>query len=154
MHCCAATGSISRRRVNFGHHILPFLTIVFGRHVGDSLLCHKPLQNYEFFKDIGADASYCQILTPYPKTAMRQQLIEQGLVSNEIDYKKYQPLTIWVLIGTLVLLIATRILGGEVKGAARWLSFGGFSLQPSEIAKFALLFHLASLLSVELSVHT
>lgn len=63
------------------------------------------------------------------------------------DYKKYKPLTKWVLIGSILLLIATRITGGEVKGAARWLSLGGFSLQPSEIAKFALLFHLAFLLS-------
>ncbi len=64
-----------------------------------------------------------------------------------MDYKKYKPLTKWVLIGSVVLLLAVRVLGGEVKGAARWLSIGGFSLQPSEIAKFALLFHLAYLLS-------
>lgn len=64
-----------------------------------------------------------------------------------MDYKKYKPLTKWVLIGSIFLLAATRVLGGEVKGAARWLSIGGFSLQPSEIAKFALLFHLAYLLS-------
>lgn len=64
-----------------------------------------------------------------------------------MDYKKYKPLTKWVLIGSIFLLIATSITGGEVKGAARWLSLGGFSLQPSEIAKFALLFHLAYLLS-------
>jgi cell division protein FtsW len=64
-----------------------------------------------------------------------------------MDYKKYKPLTKWVLIGSVALLFAVRVLGGEVKGAARWLSIGGFSLQPSEIAKFALLFHLAYLLS-------
>ncbi|MDD8018215.1 MAG: putative peptidoglycan glycosyltransferase FtsW [Bacteroidota bacterium] len=64
-----------------------------------------------------------------------------------IDYKKYKPLTKWVLIFSLLLLVATRVMGGEVKGAARWLSLGGFSLQPSEIAKFALLFHLSFLLS-------
>jgi len=55
-------------------------------------------ENYEFFKDIGADASYCQILTPYPKTAMRQQLIEQGLVTNTTDYKKYSGL--WANVRT------------------------------------------------------
>ncbi len=64
-----------------------------------------------------------------------------------IDYKKYKPLTKWVLIFSLLLLVMTRLTGGEVKGAARWLSLGGFSMQPSEIAKFALLFHLAFLLS-------
>ncbi len=64
-----------------------------------------------------------------------------------MDYKRYKPLTKWVLIASILLLVATRLTGGEVKGAARWLSIGGFSLQPSEIAKFALLFHLAYLLS-------
>lgn len=55
-------------------------------------------ENYEFFKAIGADASYCQILTPYPKTAMRAKLIEQGLVTNETDYKKYSGL--WANVRT------------------------------------------------------
>lgn len=64
-----------------------------------------------------------------------------------MDYKKYKPLTKWLLIGSIMLLVATRLTGGEVKGAARWLSVGGFSLQPSEIAKYALIFHLSFLLS-------
>ncbi|MEW6060332.1 MAG: putative peptidoglycan glycosyltransferase FtsW [Bacteroidota bacterium] len=64
-----------------------------------------------------------------------------------IDYKKYKPLTKWALIASIGLLVLTKVTGGEVKGATRWLSIGGFSLQPSEIAKFALLFHLAFLLS-------
>jgi radical SAM superfamily enzyme YgiQ (UPF0313 family) len=55
-------------------------------------------ENYEFFKDLGADAAYCQILTPYPKTAMRQQLLEQGLLTNTIDYKKYSGL--WANVRT------------------------------------------------------
>jgi len=36
-----------------------------------------------------------------------------------------------------------------VKGATRWLRFGGLSLQPSEFAKFALLFHLCTLISTK-----
>jgi len=55
-------------------------------------------ENYEFFRHIGADAAYCQILTPYPKTAMRRQLIEQGLVTNLTDYKKYSGL--WANVRT------------------------------------------------------
>ena len=55
-------------------------------------------ENYEFFKDIGADAAYCQILTPYPKTAMREQLVAQGLVTNQTDYKKYNGL--WANVRT------------------------------------------------------
>jgi radical SAM superfamily enzyme YgiQ (UPF0313 family) len=55
-------------------------------------------ENYEFFREIGADAAYCQILTPYPKTAMRDQLLEQELVSNTNDYKKYNGL--WANVRT------------------------------------------------------
>lgn len=55
-------------------------------------------ENYEFFVSIGADASYCQILTPYPKTGMREQLLEQGLIANQTEYKKYSGL--WANVRT------------------------------------------------------
>lgn len=55
-------------------------------------------ENYEFFKQIEADAAYCQILTPYPKTGMRQQLVAEDLVSNKTDYKKYSGL--WANVRT------------------------------------------------------
>ena len=35
----------------------------------------------------------------------------------------------------IVLLVATLLVGVEIKGARRWLSLGGFSLQPSELVK-------------------
>ena len=35
----------------------------------------------------------------------------------------------------LVLMIATLFVGVEVKGASRWLNFGGFTIQPSEFLK-------------------
>ena len=47
------------------------------------------IANYRFLKSIGADTSYCQILTPYPKTAMRQYLLDEGLVTNPDDYTRY-----------------------------------------------------------------
>ena len=47
------------------------------------------IENYTFLKSIGADTAYCQILTPYPKTVMRQRLLDQGLVTNVHDYKWY-----------------------------------------------------------------
>ncbi len=46
-------------------------------------------ENYEFFKSVGADAAYCQILTPYPKTGMREMLLRDNLVTNRTDYSKY-----------------------------------------------------------------
>jgi len=56
------------------------------------------VENYTFFKSIGADVPYCQILTPYPKTGMRRNLIDEGLVTNKYDYKKYSGL--WANVKT------------------------------------------------------
>ncbi len=47
------------------------------------------IENYQFLKSTGADTAYCQILTPYPKTGIRQQLLDQGLVTNLHDYTRY-----------------------------------------------------------------
>ena len=69
------------------------------------------------------------------------------LIFMNIDYKKFKGVTKPVLVGTVLLLIVTLALGGEVKGATRWLRFGGFGLQPSEFAKFALIFHLCVLIT-------
>ncbi len=55
-------------------------------------------ENYAFFKEIGADAAYCQIITPYPKTGMRDQLLEQDLITNTMDLKKYNGL--WANVRT------------------------------------------------------
>ena len=48
---------------------------------------------------------------------------------------------------TLVLLIAVLVFGREVKGAKSWFSVGGFSLQPSEFAKFGAALAVASFLA-------
>jgi anaerobic magnesium-protoporphyrin IX monomethyl ester cyclase len=55
-------------------------------------------ENYQFLKSIEADAAYCQVLTPYPKTGMRQHLLDQGLITNQADYKKYSGL--WANVRT------------------------------------------------------
>ena len=47
------------------------------------------IENYRFLKSTGADTAYCQILTPYPKTEIRQTLLDQGLVTNPDDYSRY-----------------------------------------------------------------
>ena len=44
-------------------------------------------------------------------------------------------------------LIAVLIIGKKVSGATSWFSIGGFSLQPSEFAKFATCLAMASFLS-------
>jgi len=47
----------------------------------------------------------------------------------------------------MVLMIATLFLGAEIKGASRWLQFGGVSMQPSEFAKPAFVVMCAWLFS-------
>ncbi len=44
-------------------------------------------------------------------------------------------LAVAVFIGSLILLVATLTSGAEIKGARRWISIAGFSLQPSEFVK-------------------
>lgn len=46
-------------------------------------------QNFEFFDKADIDFYGEQIITPYPKTGMRDILIKEGLVTNVNDYKKY-----------------------------------------------------------------
>lgn len=73
-------------------------------------------------------------------------------VGMMLPYRMYQKLTKPVLIAAIALLGVTLVLGGETKGATRWLHLGGLTLQPSEFAKFALLFHLASLIAMKQDV--
>ena len=46
-----------------------------------------------------------------------------------------------------VLCLAVIFLGQDANGSQRWLNIGGFSLQPSEIAKIAVIIYLAAVLS-------
>lgn len=60
--------------------------LIFGLPDDDEEAIRK---NYEFINVLEADASYCQILTPYPKTTLREQLISEGLVTNPDRYEWY-----------------------------------------------------------------
>jgi cell division protein FtsW len=51
----------------------------------------------------------------------------------------------WIVLGSVVLLLLVHVpgIGREVNGAKRWISLGPIGFQPSEIAKWGLLFVLA-----------
>src|SRR6185436_19843756 len=49
--------------------------------------------------------------------------------------------------GSFTLMMATLFIGPEIKGATRWLQFGGFSLEPSEFVKPALVVLIAAVLA-------
>jgi len=67
------------------------------------------------------------------------------LVSSRIPYQVYRRWTYPILGVVLLLLIAVFIpgLGSTMGGATRWIDLGYFYLQPSELAKFALVLYLA-----------
>lgn len=52
-----------------------------------------------------------------------------------LNLKQIRRLALAVFIGALVLMVATILFGAEIKGATRWISFGGLTIQPSEFAK-------------------
>jgi cell division protein FtsW len=67
------------------------------------------------------------------------------LLAARIDYRIWQARPVfWLLAGSaLVALVLVLIVGDEVRGAQRWLNVGGFSFQPSEVAKLVLVIALA-----------
>lgn len=70
-------------------------------------------------------------------------------IGMNFDYKNYQKYTKPVMFAVLGLLIATLILKSEVKGTYRFLDLGLATFQPSEIAKFVLVFHLSNLIAAK-----
>jgi len=61
-----------------------------------------------------------------------------------LDYRNYQRFA-WVFYGlVIVLLILVLVKGRYVMGARRWIGFGPLNFQPSELAKLAVAFALAS----------
>ncbi len=66
---------------------------------------------------------------------------------SRISYKTIYKYAIHIMGASIILLIAVLIIGIEVKGARRWLGFGPFTFQPSEVAKFATIVFLARSLS-------
>ena len=57
------------------------------------------------------------------------------LGTSLLDYRQARIWALAALTLGLILMTATPFLGEEVKGARRWLTIGGFSLQPSEFVK-------------------
>lgn len=64
-----------------------------------------------------------------------------------VNYHVYRKISKVILAVGILLLLYTIVGGTVVKGAQRWVSIGPIQFQPSEFAKFALVIHLAVLLS-------
>lgn len=59
--------------------------------------------------------------------------------------KKFTPIFFVVVLALMVAVLIPG-LGSKVQGARRWLSIGGFTLQPTEALKFSMVLYLASFL--------
>ena len=64
-----------------------------------------------------------------------------------IDYRTYERLAYASYAVVVVMLLAVLIGGRSAKGSSRWLSFGPIGIQPSELAKLAVLLAMAKLFS-------
>jgi cell division protein FtsW len=64
------------------------------------------------------------------------------IAAASIDYQWLRKVA-WPLFALTVVLLALVLLGRKINGARRWFSLGGIHLQPSEIAKLALIIALA-----------
>lgn len=69
------------------------------------------------------------------------------LVAMRIDYRRYKsPALVFSTLGFTTLLLIGVFFLDRSHNTHRWIRFGGFSLQPSELAKPALILFLASFL--------
>jgi cell division protein FtsW len=68
-------------------------------------------------------------------------------VVMRIDYRNYrQPAVIWTALAVVAIALVVVLFGRPVKGATRWLNIGPFGVQPSELAKIAVIIFTAALL--------
>jgi cell division protein FtsW len=88
---------------------------------------------------------------------LNKQLLSAGIglaamfIFTCVDYRRLRSLSVMGLGGAILLLVAVLIpgLGSEVYGAQRWIAFGGFQLQPSELTKLALVLYVSHWLTTK-----
>ncbi len=73
------------------------------------------------------------------------------VVVSRVDYRRWRLLTPLAVLGACVLLVLVHIpgIGREAGGATRWMDLGPLSLQPSELAKLAVILVGAHLLATK-----
>ncbi len=74
------------------------------------------------------------------------------LIGLSVPYKFWERAARPLMFLALALLLIVVTMGMSAHGARRWISFASFGLQPSELAKVAMVFFLARLLTVKADV--
>lgn len=130
--------SLDRFRKNKGKMDFWLLFLVFGLCIFGLLMIYSSSAVVSF-EQHGVNNFYF-------KKQLMSLLI--GLVSmavaSLIDYRFWKKYSVLFLGITILLLMSVFILGKETMGAQRWLSIGGISIQPSEIAKLTFIIYLAA----------
>lgn len=79
---------------------------------------------------------------------LKRQLIYMALaypmmlILSKVNFRYIQSLGGLALLISLVLLVAVLLFGDVKNGGKRWLELAGISIQPSEVAKFGLIFFM------------
>ena len=63
-----------------------------------------------------------------------------------IDYHVWKKFTVAAYGVTVIALVAVLFFGSTINGATRWLKIAGVSFQPSELAKYVIVFFLAMII--------
>jgi cell division protein FtsW len=69
------------------------------------------------------------------------------LTAFSINYKFYQRYAKWIYLATLASVIAVLFIGSSRLGARRWLEIFSFTVQPSELAKIAIVIYVSDFMS-------
>jgi cell division protein FtsW len=64
----------------------------------------------------------------------------------KIDYRIVQGFSKFIIFGTIALLIIVLLTSSSVKNVNRWIMLGPLSFQPSDLAKYALIIYISTLL--------
>lgn len=100
---------------------------------------NSSLYNYDGFYFLKSQAMYLAV-----------GLVVMYVVSR-VDYHFFDKIRVFALVGTLLLMLLVLVpgLGVSRNGAQRWLGIPGtgFTFQPSELAKFALIVYMAGFMS-------
>ena len=65
------------------------------------------------------------------------------VVISFVRYQKVRRFSMLIVAASGVLLLLVHFAGEESNGSTRWLSIGGFTFQPSEVAKLAIIIYMA-----------
>ncbi len=102
---------------------------------------------------VGYEGEEVASATPFMQKIYIKQAVFIGIsifvlfTTYIIDWRFWQTFSFLIYVFSMLLLLGVLFFGKEIKGATSWYSLGGFTLQPSEFAKFGTALAMAAYLS-------